>query len=158
MMDCAPSSTPLRTVSTEHDQYVCIVCTVECVLPGAGAFEVGAHVRLSRAVKDQKVDPRAQLGVQAFADAMLVIPKTLAANAGYDPVATTLKLVREHYNGNAVGVDLATGEPMMPADAGVWDNYVVKKNLVNSAHALASNLILVDEVMRAGMTNLSGRD
>ena len=56
-----------------------------------------------------------------------------------------------------MGVDVSTGEPMFPDEQGVWDNYIVKKNMIASAHALASNLILVDEVMRAGMTNLSGR-
>jgi chaperonin GroEL (HSP60 family) len=43
------------------------------VLPGAGAFEIAAHMELMK-FKDT-VKGRARLGVQAFADALLVIPK-----------------------------------------------------------------------------------
>merc|ERR1712002_626923 len=50
------------------------------VVPGAGAFEVAAHSALT-ALKET-VSTRARLGVQAYADALLVIPKALASNSG----------------------------------------------------------------------------
>lgn len=53
------------------------------LVAGAGAFEIAAHAYLSGEVK-KSAKGRAKLGVQAFADAMLVIPKTLAVNAGLD--------------------------------------------------------------------------
>lgn len=53
------------------------------LVPGAGAFEVAAHAHLSGDVK-KSAKGRAKLGVQAFADSLLVIPKTLAVNAGLD--------------------------------------------------------------------------
>jgi T-complex protein 1 subunit zeta len=53
------------------------------LIPGAGAFEVACSAHLSGAVKGS-AKGRAKLGVQAFADALLVIPKTLAANGGFD--------------------------------------------------------------------------
>ena len=43
-------------------------------------------------------------------------------------------------------MDLETGEAMYPADAGIWDNYCVKKQLLNSATVISSNLLIVDEV------------
>lgn len=55
----------------------------ESLIPGAGAFEIAAHAHLSGEVK-KAAKGRAKLGVQAFADALLVIPKTLAVNAGLD--------------------------------------------------------------------------
>lgn len=55
----------------------------ESLIPGAGAFEVACAAHLSTAVK-KSVKGRAKLGVQAYADAMLIIPKTLAANGGFD--------------------------------------------------------------------------
>jgi len=45
---------------------------------------------------------------------------------------------------------------MKPADLGVFDNYIVKKQIINSCTVIASNLLLVDEVMRAGMSSLKG--
>lgn len=53
------------------------------LVPGAGAFEVACSAYLSGPVK-KLAKGRAKMGVQAFADALLVIPKTLAANGGFD--------------------------------------------------------------------------
>ena len=44
-----------------------------------------------------------------------------------------------------------TGEPLDAAGAGVWDNYCVKRQVLLSAPVIASQLLLVDEVMRAGI-------
>jgi hypothetical protein len=44
-----------------------------------------------------------------------------------------VKLTEEARNsGLAIGLDLASGEPMVPADAGIFDNYIVKKQIINS--------------------------
>lgn len=61
------------------------------VVPGAGAFEIACSAHLSGEVK-KKAKGRAKLGVQAFADALLVIPKTLAANGGFDVQDTIVAL------------------------------------------------------------------
>jgi len=52
--------------------------------------------------------------------------------------------------GEAFGVDVFTGEPLPAAVASVWDNYIVKRQFLNIAPVLAQQLLLVDEVMRAG--------
>lgn len=49
----------------------------QCVVPGAGAFEVAAHEHLQQFAK-KGVSGKVKLGVYAFADALLVIPRTLA--------------------------------------------------------------------------------
>jgi len=78
-------------------------------------------------------------------------------NSGYDAQDTIVKLtVEDRLSPELVGLDLATGEPMKPVDLGVYDNYIVKKQILNSCSIIASNLLLVDEVMRAGMTSLKG--
>uniref|UniRef100_A0A8D2CX48 T-complex protein 1 subunit zeta n=1 Tax=Sciurus vulgaris TaxID=55149 RepID=A0A8D2CX48_SCIVU len=126
-----------------------------CVVPGAGAVEVAiaeALVKYKHSVKG-----RARLGVQAFSDALLIIPKVLAQNSGYDLQETLVKIQAEHSESKQlVGIDLNTGEPMVPADAGVWDNYCVKKQLLHSCTVIATNILLVDEIMRAGMSSLKG--
>ncbi|XP_030637346.1 T-complex protein 1 subunit zeta isoform X2 [Chanos chanos] len=125
------------------------------VVAGAGAFEVAVADALVK--HKPKVKGRAQLGVQAFADALLIIPKVLAQNSGYDPQETLVKLQTEFKeSGQLVGVDLSTGEPMLAGEAGVWDNYSVKKQLLHSCTVIASNILLVDEIMRAGMSSLKG--
>jgi len=125
------------------------------VVPGAGAYEIAAHSALT--ILRESVSTRARLGVQAFADALLVIPKALASNSGYDPQEATVKLQAEYGKSKVpVGIDLSTGEPMNPSTSGVWDNYRVKRQLLNSCTVIAGNLLLVDEVMKAGMSSLKG--
>uniref|UniRef100_A0A667X192 Chaperonin containing TCP1, subunit 6A (zeta 1) n=1 Tax=Myripristis murdjan TaxID=586833 RepID=A0A667X192_9TELE len=79
------------------------------VVSGAGAFEVAVADALVK--HKPNVKGRAQLGVQAFADALLIIPKVLAQNSGYDPQETLVKLQTEYKeSGQLVGVDLSTGQ------------------------------------------------
>ncbi|XP_071945272.1 T-complex protein 1 subunit zeta-like [Antedon mediterranea] len=125
------------------------------VVPGAGAFEIVVHDALVK-YKDS-VKGRAKLGVQAYADAMLVVPKVLAQNSGFDPQETMVKLQEEYAEaGQPVGVDISSGEALVAADAGIWDNYCVKKQILHSCTVIASNLLLVDEIMRAGLSSLKG--
>lgn len=68
-----------------------------------------------------------------------------------------MKLLEEsRLNPEPIGLDLATGEPINPKEAGILDNYLVKKQIINSCSVIASNLLLVDEIMRAGMSSLKG--
>jgi len=126
------------------------------VVPGAGAFEIAAHSALM-ALKET-VGTRARLGVQAYADALLIIPKALSSNSGYDPQESVVKLQALFGKDKMtpVGIDLSTGEPMNPVTMGVWDNFRVKRQLLNSCTVIASNILLVDEIMKAGMSSLKG--
>jgi T-complex protein 1 subunit zeta len=97
------------------------------------------------------VSGKAKLGVEAFANAMLVVPKTLAENSGLDVQDALIKVEEEQERSDAaVGLDLNTGETFLPAAEGVWDSYTVKKQTLNLATVLATQLLLVDEVMKAG--------
>ena len=40
---------------------------------------------------------------------------------------------------------------MSPETQGIYDNYSVKQQILNSAPVIAQQLLLVDEVMRAGV-------
>lgn len=127
----------------------------KALVPGAGAFEIAANVKLREFSKTVK--GKARLAIQAYADALLVIPKTLAVNSGYDAQDTIVRLQEEaELSSDPVGLDLATGEPSKPVDLGIYDNYIVKKQIINSCTVIATNLLLVDEIMRAGMSSLKG--
>ncbi|KAK7840210.1 t-complex protein 1 subunit zeta 1 [Quercus suber] len=121
----------------------------ESVVLGAGAFEVAARQYLINEVK-KTVQGRAQLGVEAFANALLVVPKTLAENSGLDTQDVIIALTGEHDQGNIVGLNQHTGEPIDPQMEGIFDNYSVKRQIINSGPVIASQLLLVDEVIRAG--------
>lgn len=120
-----------------------------CAVPGAGAFEIAAAEHLSNYKKTVK--GKARLGVETVEQALLIVPKTLAENSGLDVMYCILKLQAEHCETKAaIGLDLTTGECISPSMEGVFDNYCVKRQMLNLTPVLAQQLLLVDEVIRAG--------
>jgi len=123
------------------------------VIPGAGAFEMMLYNNLME--YKNTVKGKVKLGVEAFANAMLAIPKTLAVNAGLDSQDVIVKVmdaITEHKK--PYGIDLNSGEPVLPADIGVYDNYCVKRQMLHNAPVLASQLLQIDMIMRAGMATV----
>lgn len=55
----------------------------------------------------------------------------------------------EQAEGNVVGLNLATGEPMDPIQEGVYDSFRVLRNCIASSSDIASNLLLCDELLKA---------
>ncbi|KAG5648529.1 T-complex protein 1 subunit zeta [Asterophora parasitica] len=125
----------------------------EALIPGAGAFEVACSAHLSGPVK-KSAKGRVKMGVQAFADALLIIPKTLAQNGGFDVQDVVVALQDEQAEGNTVGIDLQSGEPFDPTVEGIWDNYRVKRQMLHSCSVIAVNLLSTDEILRAGRSSL----
>lgn len=79
-------------------------------MPGAGAFEFALREHLLKFVNEGHVKGKARFGVQAYAEAFLIIPKTLAQNAGFDGQDVMVKLQEESRQSHrAVGVDCDTG-------------------------------------------------
>ena len=129
----------------------------KCVIPGAGALEVFFYSKLME-YKDT-VEGKAKLGVQAFAEAMLIIPKILAQNSGYDPQDAVILLLDEYNKRKVpVGLNLWDFGVISPEVMGVWDNYCVKKTFIDITTTLAEQLLLCDEILRAGKKMGGSRD
>ncbi|KAH0439407.1 t-complex protein 1 subunit zeta [Colletotrichum camelliae] len=126
------------------------------VVPGAGAFQVACAAHLKSDAFSKTVKGKAKWGVEAFADALLIIPKTLAANAGLDIQDALAAMQDEHADGNVVGLDLATGEPMDPELEGIFDSFRVLRNCIASSSSIASNLLLCDELLKARQMGRQG--
>lgn len=124
----------------------------QAVIPGGGAYFLACHHYLLRESGLNK--GRTKTGIQAFAEGLLVIPKTLATNAGLDSLETVSTCQDDVEDGRVVGVDLALGEPMDPGVEGVWDSYRVVRNAILAAVGIASNLLLCDELLKAGKSQL----
>lgn len=122
----------------------------ESLVPGAGAFEIAANVHLDQFKRT--IQGKARLGVEIFANSMLVTPKTLLENSGLDIQEKLLNVIseREKKQKIPVGINVATGDPLDASVEGIWDNYCVKKQLLGLSSVLAQQLLLVDEVIRAG--------
>ncbi|OBA20606.1 T-complex protein 1 zeta subunit [Metschnikowia bicuspidata var. bicuspidata NRRL YB-4993] len=126
----------------------------ESIVPGAGAFYMSCNNHL---LSSKSLKGRSKPGVKAFAEALLVVPKTLSTNAGLDSLETLSACQDEIIDDHVVGIDLASGEPMDPALEGVWDSYRVVRNAILAATGIASNLLLCDELLKAGKSSLKGQ-
>jgi len=123
----------------------------KCVVPGAGAFELAVSKKLDA----MEVNSKAVLGVRLLAKAILVIPKVLVSNAGFDAQDVLLKVQQAQADGDlTVGVDLDTGDVLLPTQAGIYDIYASKKQMIDASVVVAANLLLTDEIMRAGLSSL----
>jgi thermosome len=119
------------------------------VLPGGGAPET----QLSLGLRDyaDSVGGREQLAVEAFADAIDVIPRTLAENAGLDPIDSLVDLRSKHDGGDtAAGLDAYTGETIDMAEEGVVEPLRVKTQAIESATEAAVMILRIDDVIAAG--------
>ncbi|KAL9645611.1 hypothetical protein ABK040_000673 [Willaertia magna] len=118
------------------------------IIPGAGAFEIALHNHLMKYA--ETIEGRTKLGVKSFAEALLVIPKTLAQNSGFDTQDIIIKLQEKYQKGQLAGLDIYTGDAVDPIQAGVLDNYVVKLQTIEAATFTATQLLYVDEILKAG--------
>jgi chaperonin GroEL (HSP60 family) len=95
------------------------------LVAGGGAPEVELALRL-RAYAST-VGGREQLAIESFADAMEIIPKTLAENAGLDQIDTLVSLRSAHEKGmKTAGLDMDSGKPVDMLKLGVVEPLRVK--------------------------------
>ena len=113
---------------------------------GAGAVEMELARRIRDAAK--AVRGREQLAVRAFADALEIIPKTLAENAGLDPLEVLTQLHAAHDQGESfAGINVFTGEVMNAWEAGVIEPSRIKIQALRSATEVAEMILRIDDVI-----------
>ncbi|MEM3695219.1 MAG: thermosome subunit beta [Candidatus Bathyarchaeia archaeon] len=119
------------------------------IVAGGGAVEV----EIAKELRDYatKVGGREQLAIEAFADAIEIIPKTLAENAGLEPIDIIVELRANHEKKDGVhmGVNVFTGKVENMRENGVVEPLVVKEQAVKSAAESASMILRIDDVIAA---------
>jgi thermosome len=122
----------------------------ELVLPGGGASEI----ELAAALRDfaDGVEGREQLAVEAFADAMEVIPRTLAENAGLDSIDSLVALRARHDAGEtSAGLDAYTGEVIDMYELEVVEPLRVKTHAIEAATEAVELMLRIDDVIAADL-------
>jgi len=119
------------------------------VVTGGGAAEAELAKRLKQYAT--KVGGREQLAIEAFADTLEMIPKTLAENAGLDPIDTLVALRTAHEKKDGVnqGVDVFKGGVKDLSKQGVIEPVKVKEQAIRSATEAASMILRIDDVIAA---------
>jgi thermosome len=117
-------------------------------VPGGGAPEIELALRLREYAAT--VGGREQLAIEAFAEAMEVVPKTLAENGGFDQIDALVALRSEHERGaKSAGLEMETGRPADMLDGGIVEPLRVKVQAIKSAAEAAVMIIRIDDVIAA---------
>ena len=119
------------------------------VVAGAAAAEV--EVARNLRIYANSLMGKEQLAVLAYADAIEIIPRTLAENAGLDPVdlLTDLKSKHEVKGGKWQGVDVFNGKVIDAWKAGIVEPLKIKTQAIKSATEVAEMILRIDDVIAA---------
>ena len=117
----------------------------KCVA-GGGAPEVELSLRLREHAAS--VGGRAQLAIESFASALEIIPRTLAENAGLDPIDMLVELRSAHETGKkTVGLNVYEGKAVDMREAGVVEPLRVKTQAIASAAEAAIMILRIDDII-----------
>jgi len=132
-----------------HDalKVVAVVVEDEVAVPGGGAPEIELALRLRD--YGQSVGGREQLAIEAFAEALEIIPWTLAENAGMDSIDVVIELKNAHTKktGKNHGVNVLENRVSDMLDAKVIEPLRVKTQAIQSATEVASMILRIDDVI-----------
>ncbi|MCQ1536010.1 thermosome subunit [Methanosarcina sp. KYL-1] len=118
----------------------------EKLVAGGGSPEVEVALRLQEYAAT--LEGREQLAVKAYAEALEVIPRTLAENAGLDPIDMLMELRSQHEKGvKTAGLDVYEGKVV-----DMWQNFVVeplrvKTQVINAATESAVMILRIDDII-----------
>ncbi|XWS64618.1 hypothetical protein CRYUN_Cryun05aG0018600 [Craigia yunnanensis] len=129
------------------------MCKDSRIVPGAAATEIELARRLKEfSFKETGLD---QYAIAKFAESFEMVPRTLAENAGLNPMDIISKLYEKHASGNTkVGIDLGGGDYVddVCKDVSIlkiWDLYVTKFFALKYAADAACTVLRVDQIIMA---------
>jgi thermosome len=138
-----------------HDALCVVRNVVEdgTYVAGGGSTETEIARRLETYAN--KIGGREQLAIEAFAESLLIIPKTLAENGGHDPIDIIADLNKDHSatTGLWFGVDVEKGKSSDMMKAGVIEPARVKSQAIRAAAEAAQMILRVDDVIAARATS-----
>ena len=125
------------------------------VVGGAGAPEIEVARQLRKFANS--LSGREQLAVLAFANALEIIPRTLAENAGLDPIDVLTDLKAAHDQKKIwAGINVFTGKTVDSWSAGVIEPLQIKTQAISSASEVAQMILRIDDVIAGGKPSPSG--
>ena len=131
-----------------HDSLMVVKDVIEtpAIVAGGGAPEA----LLAAFLKDWsgRFDGRQQLAIKKYAEALEVIPLTIAENAGMDPIDTMVALRAKQSDGKKwTGINAKEGKVSDMLSQNIVEPVVVKKQIIKSATETASMILRIDDVI-----------
>jgi len=117
------------------------------LLPGGGAIEMEMAARMKE--KAKSIEGTRQYAYRAVADALEVIPRSLAHNCGADVVRVMTDLRSRHAaeGGLNWGIDGHKGTVANVKELGIMDTFAVKKQTFRTAVEAAAMLLRIDDII-----------
>lgn len=136
----------VETAFEDSTRVVGVVIEDGVIVAGGGSPEVELALRLREYAATLK--GREQLAINAFAEALEIIPRTLAENAGLDPIDKLVELRSQHEKGiKSAGLNVYTGDVVDMWQEGVVEPLRVKTQALNSATEAATMILRIDDVI-----------
>lgn len=128
------------------------------VVPGGGAIEMAVAHRLQ--AKSQTVTGVSQYPYRAVAEALEVIPRTLAENCGSSVIRVLTELRAKHADTDNAdspywGIDGMKGVCVDMRSIGVWEPLIVKTQTMKTAIEAAGMLLRIDDIV-SGLSKKKG--
>ncbi len=131
-----------------HDMIMVVASILEDGKAVAGGAAVETELALRIREYSASLKGREQLAVDKFAEALEIIPRTLAENAGLDPIDKLVELKAAHERGDkSAGLNVYTGTVVDMWQAGVMEPLRTKKQGVESATDVAVMILRIDDVI-----------
>jgi thermosome len=140
-----------------HDALMVVSVVIEGkkIVAGGGAPETELSLQLRRYASQE--GGRVQLAIEAFAAALEVIPRSLAENAGLDPIDMLVAIRAAHEAGKKnFGLDVFQGKPVDMLKAGVVEPLRVKTQAISSAAEAAVMILRIDDVIASSQSGAPG--
>ncbi len=126
------------------------------ITPGGGAAATEIAIKLREYAPT--VGGREQMAIEAFADAIEIVPRTLAENAGLDPIDMMIKVRAAHKKGmKYAGIDVENGDIVDMMKNNVIEPLRVSTQEVKAAAEAAIMILRIDDIIAAKGTEEKGK-
>lgn len=140
-----------------HDALCVVGASIEDgkIIVGGGAPDIELAKRLREYA--ETVGGREALAINAFANALELIPRTLAENAGLDSIDVLVDLRAKHEKpgGKNIGVDVYKGKAADMGKEGVLEPLRTKTQAIKSASEAAIMILRIDDVIAASKREIA---
>jgi len=125
---------------------VCLAYNSDQIVTGGGSSYI--HAALALRNRAAEIGGRAQMAIEAFADALEAIPATIAENAGFDPLDTVLALRSAHLLGKTdFGPNIEEGGVCSMIGLNVYEPLALVKQAIQSASEVSISILRIDDII-----------
>jgi thermosome len=131
-----------------HDALSVVAVAIEDGKISTGGGSMATEIALRLRDFASSVGGREQMAIDAFANAVEVVPRTLAENAGLDPIDIMLELRKAHKGGKIhAGINVFTGKVTDMKKENVLEPVRVGTQAISSATEAATMILRIDDII-----------